>query len=224
MAQKRPRDINGAAFFPDDTAHDAIATKRQHVEQPEQRSDDATQSDHATVHAITEQPGSNTTTGDSSTVDVTAPIAPAAAPQPAASSQRVIGSALLFQPRQLLTTVTAAAATATPRPPRHHEPIAAAAAHELPVLRTIDWRSTEAETEEEEGDGMEDDSGLQYDNEDGGEDELEADEHGGSMPNSAADMENGRSGVTHALSHPAAACHIWQAATHAYCQTYSTTL
>ena len=186
MAHKRPRASDGAALSTDDGIDEALAAKRQHVQQPEQSHalQYAEEREHATPSV--EQPSGNSTAYSSNGSASAATEAPPLQPPP--SQQRaVVVSAMLFRPRQLEMAV-AVAATPTQQ---HHKPVTTAAS-ELPVLKTIDWRSTD---DADDGDDMENDSQQREQEEDEDEQEEEEEDkqrerdNGGAMDGSAAEME-----------------------------------
>ena len=167
MAQKRPRDNDGLALSTDDSIDAALVAKRQHVQQLEQHSaagnNQAESKD--SVPAALQQPSSS---------------------PPSTAQPQLLSSALLFRPRQLLTAAPAPDSFSQ----QQHKQTAAVPMRELPVLSTIDWRSTD-----EDGGDMDDDSRPQFDDDDDEDKYDEADEQqpqsdqSGSTLDSAADME-----------------------------------
>ena len=193
MASKRPRsNSDGAVVSIDDSLYGVVtAAKRRHVEpqpfsRPEQQQQHAvnntTYSEHAAAHASAEQSSNSSTDGITEPMTDAPPRPHPPPPLPPSAQQRLPSSALMFRPRQLLTT---APATAVPAHQQQRQPITVAAVQELPVLKTIDWRSTD---ETADRDDMDD---SQRDDEDGVDKLLlEGEEDAGSRAgDSAADME-----------------------------------
>ena len=161
MAQKRPRSSSDdAACTIDDEATAVAAVKRQHVEQPADREQlnqrllTVAQLSRAAQDVTLNQAGSDNT----------------AAPQPSAPA------VLLFRPRQLTTAAAAGSLVLAQQPSRS---VATSPAHELPVLRTIDWRSTNSDEDSpmSEDDDEAQQEQQQHEREDEDKEEREAEQH-----------------------------------------------
>ena len=179
MAQKRPRHGDGSALLIDDSTEEALAAKRQHVEQNAQPMHPL-DTEEGVAHAVKAKPEQRDSdcTDSNGGCDISDAMA-ITLPQP----QRLPVPALLFRPRQLQAV---ASATTTPVQPK---PATTTSVPELRVLSTIDWRSTD-ETESEARDDMDDSQQRQDEQEEDDEDEQQLRENGDDgIKDSADDME-----------------------------------
>ena len=159
MPQKRPRVSDGTALASDDNTDDEGTVKRQHVESAvaDGTADETIVTVHAAAHSSSSVSPIDGEVGNvMETADAALPHQQQPQPPPPPPPQQLprLTPALLFRPRQLLTVTAPPAASATPHP----QSVVPAVIPQLPVLQTIDWRSTDeaedaaGEMEDEESD------------------------------------------------------------------------